>query len=149
MKYAIIITLLLTIVESSKEEIIKTTETKPQRIDINTLELTLENLSYVIDYYELNHKDIIIRQSILETGWFKSYNCKKRNNLFGLYDSRNNRYFSFPHWSDSVRGYKESIYYRYKSGDYYKFLINIGYAEDKLYISKLKSIKYDIHTGAN
>lgn len=111
---------------------------------ITKLPFSLQNLDYVLDQYKVLHKDIVIRQFILETGWGKSYNFRKRNNLFGLTNPRTHSYFEFEHWSESVKGYKNSVQYKYKGGDYYTFLINLPYAMDPEYINKLKKIEYDI-----
>lgn len=100
-----------------------------------------EGLKEALYYYSIEHPDIVYKQAILETGNFKSDLCVNNNNLFGLYDSKNKKYYSFNHWSESVIAYKKYIQYRYKGNeDYYKFLQRIGYAKDKQYISKLKSI---------
>jgi flagellum-specific peptidoglycan hydrolase FlgJ len=109
---------------------------------LEQMELNVFTLKIAMAYYDIQCPDIVLRQAILETGHFKSYQCKVHNNLFGLYDSRNKRYFRFDHWSHSVRGYKNMIQNRYKDGeDYYKFLKRIGYAEDPDYIVKLKKLK--------
>ena len=99
------------------------------------------------EYYEVHNADIVIAQALLETGHFKSENCVKNNNLFGLYNSRRKQYFKFGHWSDCVKAYKEKIQYKYKPNEnYYSFLKRIGYAEDPEYINKLKGIikRYNI-----
>ena len=92
-------------------------------------------------HYNIRHPEIIVAQSILETGHYKSKICLEHNNLFGLYDSKNKKYFSFNSWQESVEAYKKMIQHKYKSGDYYKFLKKIGYAEDPDYINKIKGIK--------
>lgn len=92
-------------------------------------------------YYGLQYPEIIVAQSILETGHYKSKGCTEHNNLFGLYDSKNKRYFRFNSWQESVQAYKKMIQYKYDSGDYYAFLERIGYAEDPEYINKVKKIK--------
>lgn len=106
-----------------------------------------EDLIKVLDYYDIQHPEIVYAQAILETGNFKSRIFKEYNNLFGLYDSRTHSYYKFDHWAQSVVGYKNYIQYRYNpsSDDYYKFLSDIGYAEDPEYIHKLKKIvkQYD------
>lgn len=117
---------------------------KENKCDIKDLPLTISNLLYVLNYYKVKYPDIVVRQYILETGWGKSNACKKNNNLFGLTNPRNKKYFKFSHWSDSVKGYRDMVQYKYKNGDYFNFLKNLPYAEDKKYISKLKSIRYDI-----
>ena len=40
----------------------------------------------------------------------------------------------------SVKAYRDYVQYKYKGGDYFAFLDRIGYAEDKAYIEKLRSI---------
>ena len=93
-------------------------------------------------YYSLKHDTIILTQAKLETGNYKSYQCRVNNNLFGLYNSTKMEYYKFNHWSESVEAYKKWIQYRLKDEeDYYFFLSRIGYAEDPDYISKLKWVK--------
>ena len=100
-----------------------------------------------LEYYNVQHPDIVYAQAILETGYFRSKVCKEYNNLFGLYDSKNGDYYRFNHWSESVVGYLNYIQYKFHPpDDYYTFLQGIGYAEDSLYINKLKrlvSSKYE------
>ena len=99
-----------------------------------------------LEYYEVKHPQIVYAQAILETGYFKSDLCLNGNNLFGLYNSKKHRYYTFDHWKDCVIAYKEMVQYKYKGdndkppNDYYKFLSDIGYAEDAQYIQKLKDI---------
>lgn len=105
-----------------------------------------EGLMEALEYYEVKHPQIVYAQAILETGHFKSDLCLNSNNLFGLYNSKKNRYYTFDHWKDCVIAYKEMVQYKYKGekeeppNDYYKFLSDIGYAEDPNYINKLKGI---------
>ena len=100
-----------------------------------------EGLEEALSYYGLKHKDIVYAQAVLETGHFKSDLCLNGNNLFGLYDSKNHRYYTFDHWKDCVIAYKEMIQYKYKDGDdYLNFLKEIGYAGDSEYICKLKKL---------
>ena len=105
--------------------------------DVPTAELVFE----ACDYYKIKYPEIVVSQAILETGNFKSELCVNQNNLFGLYNSRRDEFFTFDHWTKSVKAYRDKIQYRYNSGDYYEWLQNIGYAEDTCYISKLKLIK--------
>ena len=104
--------------------------------DIPTKELVRD----ACEHYGIKHIDIVVAQSILETGMYRSEQCLKHNNLFGLYNSRKQVYFRFNHWTESVKAYRDLIQYRYTGGDYYKWLDNIGYAEDSLYIIKVKGI---------
>ena len=102
-------------------------------------ELNIENLRYFIYTQISSNQNIILKQAILETGWLKSVNCKKNNNLFGLTNLKG--YYKFKHWKESVIFYRDRIHKKYKKGDYYVFLDNLGYAEDTLYVQKLKMIK--------
>jgi flagellum-specific peptidoglycan hydrolase FlgJ len=107
---------------------------------IKHMPLTMDNLITVIKYYDIQHPEIVLAQAILETGWFQSDNCKKHNNLFGLYNSKRKNFYKFKHWSDSVKAYSSMIQYRYNTGDYYAWLNKIGYAEDRSYTTKLKGL---------
>ena len=100
-----------------------------------------DGLEEALSYYGLEHKDIVYAQAVLETGHFKSKVCLKYNNLFGLYNSKEKGYYKFKHWTESVVAYKEWIQKKYQPpNNYYAFLEEINYANDKEYISTLKSI---------
>jgi len=113
-------------------------------VDENYTQLTYENVYRMCIYYGLEHPEIVVAQSILETGHYKSSQCINNNNLFGLYDSNANKYFEFSHWTKSIMAYKDMVQYRYEGGDYYKFLNNIGYATDVKYTKKVKDIVKNI-----
>lgn len=92
-------------------------------------------------YYEIKYPEIVYAQAILETGHFKSKVYQNNNNLFGLYDSKNKKYYQFKHWSESIIAYKSYIQSKYNSDmSYYNFLKCINYAEDINYINKLKNL---------
>lgn len=105
-----------------------------------------EGLMEALEYYGVKHPQIVYAQAVLETGNFKSDACLINNNLFGLYDSRNKKYYEFDHWTNSVEAYVSMVQYKYKGdndkppNDYYRFLSDIGYAEDPHYINKVKRI---------
>lgn len=105
---------------------------------------------YIQDSTSIEHVDIVLQQTILETGWFKSYNCRTRKNLFGFWNSNKKQYFAYNDWKQSVRSYERWQEKWYKGGDYYEFLEClyvtkkgrcVRYASDPNYIEKLKSIK--------
>ena len=104
--------------------------------DVPTKELVMQ----ACEYYNIQYPEIVVAQSILETGYYRSKNCKVNNNLFGLYNSNKKDYYKFNHWTESVEAYYTLVQYRYKEGDYYNWLQTIGYAEDSLYINKVKEI---------
>lgn len=97
---------------------------------------------YINDSTDIKHKDIVLRQSIQETGWYKCKNCSMdKNNIFGWYYK--GKYLSFTHWKESVLYYERWQNRHYVDGDYYEFLIKRGYASDPEYINRLKNIKLD------
>jgi hypothetical protein len=109
-------------------------------------ELTIESL---IRYLRLNGIDNplpIVRQAIHETGWFKSRACLEDNNLFGM-QALSGGLAIYRDWKESVEAYCSWLQRRIKEGhlieDYYTFLIAVHYAEDPLYIKKLKGIKLE------
>lgn len=107
---------------------------------------------------EVKYPKIVLKQSILETGWFNCTECSLDvNNLFGLtyYDKKANKrkYQSFDNWTESVTRYKIWQDKYYKGGNYYDFLECIykndkgeckRYATSPTYINKLKNIKVDV-----
>ena len=105
-----------------------------------------EGLVEALEYYEIQYPQIVYAQALLETGHFTSSVYKKYNNLFGLYNSKIKDYYSFEHWFDSVKAYRDFVQYKYKGNtDYYTFLVNLPYAMDPNYINKIKQLehKYD------
>ena len=104
-----------------------------------------EGIDEALQYYNIEHPTIVKAQAILETAHFTSDLCVKNNNLFGLYDSKNKRYYSYNHWWESIIAYKKTIQKRYENSRYYyMFLEDIKYAKDKEYINKLKEIAEEL-----
>ena len=104
-----------------------------------------EGIDEALLYYDIKHPTIVKAQAILETGNFTSDLCIKNNNLFGLYDSKNKRYYSYNHWWKSIEAYKKLIQKKYDNSKYYyMFLEDIKYAKDKEYINKLKEIAEEL-----
>ena len=108
-------------------------------------ELTLANLIDVIEEVGLSNQLFVLAQAVLETGHFTSPVCKNYHNLFGLYDSKHKDYYRFARWEDSVIGYQKFIQYRYKGGNYLKFLKRIGYAEDPRYTTTVAKIATQLY----
>ena len=111
---------------------------------IQTFAQTPESVLKELKSKNVRFPEIVLAQSILETGWFKCNNCSMDvNNLFGLYNSKKKEYFFYSTWQNSIDGYKKGIQYKYfkkEYADYYEFLVDIHYAADPNYISKLKTI---------
>ena len=106
-----------------------------------TEELNDSILMLACEHYGIQEPKIVTAQAILETGWFRSKVFLEYNNPFGLYDSLNNDYYKFNHWTQALIAYINKVEYkRFEDEDYFDFLNRIGYAEDKEYISKLKQI---------
>ena len=104
-----------------------------------------EGIDEALQYYNIKHPTIVKAQAILETAHFSSDLCVKNNNLFGLYDSKNKRYYSYNHWWESIEAYKKLIQKKYDNSKYYyMFLEDIKYAKDKEYINKLKEIAEEL-----
>jgi len=102
--------------------------------------LTIENVHAYIKYVGIRFDSIVISQVMLETGNLSCTNCSlDSNNLFGF--RHGGKYIKFDHWKHSVRYYANWQYRKYKKGDYYQFLINVGYATDSNYIYKLKNLQ--------
>lgn len=108
-------------------------------------ELNDSTLYLALEYYNIKHLRIVLAQAKLESGNYTSAHCVKRNNLFGLYNSKRKEYYSFDHWTDCIEGYKNMIEYKHRDGeDYYDFLIRIKYATDPAYIDKVKQIENNL-----
>lgn len=111
-------------------------------------ELTLDNVIEYLKLMDIQHPEVVVRQFILETGWGKSYVCKKYHNLFGFMkysqDLGKYVYFKYNHWTESIESYKRFQDKKYKGGCYYTFLNNVGYAEAPDYVEVLKTIKINV-----
>ena len=100
----------------------------------NLPELTIPNLYKEIIRNGILYPKIVLAQSILETGWFRSSVCRNKHNLFGLTNPRTGKYYEFNHWTESVQAYYTNVQYKYNGGNYLLWLEDIGYAEDSRYI---------------
>ena len=115
--------------------------------------LTPELLKQALYYEEILHPDIVYRQILLETGYLTSDMLWRNNNLTGMRYARVRQttavkkvqgHAYYHHWFDAVKDYRYFQEWYIKRGydltDYLQFLVEIGYATDKNYISKLKSV---------
>lgn len=101
------------------------------------------NAQEVVDYIystDVMHPEIVVRQAIYETGWFKSKHTTQKNNLFGFRHKK--QYMTFPNWKASVDYYVNWQKRKYTNPveDYYQFLIRIRYAQSPVYIQELKRV---------
>ena len=89
----------------------------------------------------VKHAKIVLAQSKLETGRYRSRVSHIYHNLFGFRTKKG--YIKFTRWEESVAYYKkwqDKHYKRSKYDSYYDFLLDIGYAEDTLYTQKIKKM---------
>lgn len=112
----------------------------PGADDLEDRELTLDNLYKALDKEGVKFPKIVAAQALLETGHFGSKVCLELNNLFGLRRPSDGSYYAFNNWEESVVAYRDYVQYKYTDGDYYRFLKQISYAEDKHYVEKVKRI---------
>ena len=127
------------------EVIPQQTRTEVQDTSFLHKELNDSTLYLALEYYNIKHPRIVLAQAKLESGNYTSDHCTRRNNLFGLYNSKRKEYYSFDHWTDCIEGYKNMIEYKHKDGeDYYDFLIRIKYATDPTYVDKVKRIENNL-----
>ncbi len=104
-----------------------------------------ENLYEALLVLGVKYPDVAYAISAHETGWFSSELCKKYNNLFGLYDSKNKRYYHFTTWKESIIAYRDWVESKYcGDADYIKFLKKLPYAEDDNYTEKIKKLMTQI-----
>ena len=104
--------------------------------------LTVGNVWFCLNLYNVQYPDIVLRQSILETGWYRCEDCSMDvNNIFGFY---NGSYIRFDHWIESVEYYKKWQDKRMPEicteQEYYNWLKKVGYATADDYEQKLKGI---------
>ena len=116
--------------------------------------LTKENLWLTIKAMDIEHPDIVFAQAILETGHFKSNNCKEANNLFGMMMpnvretvaiGKNERGFAvYETWMHSVQDYalyQEFMMRKRKmTRSQYLNFIDRKYSESRGYAKKLRDI---------
>lgn len=112
-----------------------------------------DSIVYYLFKHNVEHPNIVIRQFILESGYFQSDLFVNHNNGIGMkpailrYSSNvgvtENGYAKYKSIEDCIIDYKvwQDIYCSNKtSNEYYTYLQKV-YAEDKYYIVKLKKIQ--------
>lgn len=113
--------------------------------------MTLEKLKLALEINCVTSPEIVLAQSRLETGNYKSKLCLVYNNLFGMnyprirpttsVGSTEYGFAIYRSWYDCVKDMKLfQDYYRNRGKDlsnYLEFLTSVGYAEDPDYLNKL------------
>lgn len=140
-KLKVLLTLLLVLlfVENFGGGVVIIPEIKTKEIGelekTHQIKLTPSNLYQKIIDYEFEHPKIVFSQVMWETG---NLTRIKNNNLFGF---RSTKYLKFDSWEDCIIYAKKWQDKRYITGNYYDFLERINFAEDSLYISKIKKME--------
>jgi len=104
--------------------------------------LNLENVYTVLLKENIQYPLIVLAQVYHESANLTSTACLKRNNLLGFQSGK----MYFKSWQECIAYAKKWQDKRYISGDYYKFLKKIGYAQDINYNKKVKVILAKIIT---
>jgi len=128
-------------------------EKVPIVINNENIILTKENIDAQLTKLNIKHKEIVLRQILLETNYLRSQSCLIGNNLIGMKPAfQRNKYqsgeylghASYDTWQESLIDYAlfQSTYCNNikTTDEYYNFLAEF-YAEDPNYINKLKNIK--------
>lgn len=100
--------------------------------------ISKESVLAEIERQGIPHANIVLAQSILETGNYTSKLCKTHNNIFGLRKGKSYRRYN--NYVECIADYKRLISSRYKGGDYYQFLERINYAENPQYTRALRKM---------
>lgn len=115
-----------------------------------------DELMNLLQEYNIQHKDIVLAQAILESSHFKSDLFVKQNNMFGMLDPLtrpttsigDKKFASYNTIEEGIIDYAlwQSCYARNLTREEYFNKLARVYAEDKNYVKKLKDIikKYEI-----
>ena len=153
----LLITLLLvSILGSCNAQNLDTDLTKEDSMNVKNVQMAVWSLPF-------KHKDIIVAQAILETGWFKSKNCVNNNNLFGMRraytrmttsDTTLNGYAHYTNWRQSVIDYyllqstREDIIHTTRA-QYFHYLDKVYSEVGRNYSDQLKDILSRINLETN
>ena len=125
--------------------------------------MNIKNVQMAVWSLPFKHKDIIVAQAVLESGWFKSRNCVNNNNLFGMRraytrmttsDTTLNGYAHYTNWRMSVIDYyllqstRESIIPSSRA-QYFRYLDKVYSEVGRNYSDQLKDIlsRLNLETG--
>jgi uncharacterized FlgJ-related protein len=120
-------------------------------VDLQRDDFTEEKLADLLKKLKIKYPEIVLAQARLETGGYKSRIFRENHNLFGMKEAvrrintaqgtqYNHAYYE--HWRESVYDY--AFYQcRYmgqvRSREEYFNLLSQSYAEDPVYVTKLKN----------
>ena len=120
-------------------------------VDLQRDDFTEEKLAILLKKLKIQYPEVVLAQARLETGGYKSRIFRENHNLFGMKEAvrrintaqgtqYNHAYYE--HWRESVYDY--AFYQcRYmgqvRSREEYFNLLSQSYAEDPMYVTKLKN----------
>ena len=120
-------------------------------VDLQRDDFTEEKLADLLKKLKIQYPEVVLAQARLETGGYKSRIFRENHNLFGMKEAvrrintaqgtqYNHAYYE--HWRESVYDY--AFYQcRYmgqvRSREEYFNLLSQSYAEDPMYVTKLKN----------
>lgn len=107
-----------------------------------------DSVYFYILKYEIKHPEVVLKQAILETGWFTSKHLMDKNNLFAFRSTK--KYMRFESVEDCVKYYKQwqDKYYTDTTKNYYLFLKHTRFAHSPDYVTILKHIRLSRSQGA-
>jgi hypothetical protein len=112
---------------------------------INRLTLTDNNVIYWITVFNIKHPNIVRKQIILESGYYKSRRTLQHNNIIGA-QINDSTPIHYDNWIESLVAYKQIQKTvlknrRLTDGEYLNALREYGYFKDPDYESKIRLIK--------
>ena len=125
---------------------------KTEIIDTSAVPFSEENLIKLIKDCNIKYPHIVLAQAKLESNNFKSQVFKENNNLFGMRKARRritsatdekNTYAYYRDWVDCVYDYamyQSEVMCSVSNEDEYFTKLGERYAEDPMYVSKLKGM---------
>jgi hypothetical protein len=115
-------------------------------IQISAHSQSIDSVYIELKRQNVKHPEIVLAQSIEETGWYKCKNCSlNRNNIFGFRYKK--KYLEFNNWKESVTYYKNwqnRHYVQENHKNYYDFLVYKHYASNPIYTKNVKKIEKTI-----
>ena len=110
--------------------------------------LNYENCYAEIMRLDIKFSEKVLRQTIIESGHYKSPNCINRNNITGMKGGEittdnTEGYKIFDTWMDCLENYKAWQQKRLTDDvtDYYQFLIDWGYHQSPNYEDKCEGVR--------
>jgi len=110
--------------------------------------LNYENVYAEIMRLDIKFSEKVLRQTIIESGHYKSHNCLKRNNITGMKGGEETTdntegYKIFDSWMDCLANYKSWQQKRLTDDvtNYYQFLRDFKYHQSEDYEKKCEGVK--------